>query len=255
MTLNPLSARVWRSAWYLLAYQVLGGLLFAVSFTASVVAASLGITLAGIPLLIGASSVIRGCATLERARLRAIFPGRLPVRYMEANRPGLFANAGTRWKDPATWHELGYLVGMFVPLMILDTVVLSVWIVLLAGITLPIWYWAHVNHYAQGTAVHGVPLGNFPNGPSGHGAAGIYIDSLPKALLAAVICLILFVLFSNVLVATARAHATVAKALLRAPEDPLAEAREVLSRPGPLNSLSPPGSGGRSPGLIEQNHM
>ncbi len=246
MTLNPLAARTWRSAWYLLAYQLLGGLLFIASFTATVVAASLSLTLAGIPLLIAASSVIRGCATLERARLRSIFPGRLPVRYREATTPGLFANARTRWQDPATWHELGYLVGMLVPLAILNSVVLYTWIVLLAGVTLPIWYWAPVNHYAHGLTVHGVQLGYFPDGPSGHGAVGIYIDTLPKALLAAVICLILFVLFGNVVVATARAHATVAKALLRAPEDPLAEAREVLNRPGPLASVAR-GSGDRPP--------
>jgi hypothetical protein len=238
MTLNPLSARVWRSAWYLLCYQLLCGLLFTASFTAAVVAASLSITLAGIPLLIAASSVIRGCATLERARLRLIFPGRLHVSYLKPTRPGLFAAAATRWKDPATWHELGYLVGMFVPLAILNTVVLYIWIVLLAGVTLPIWYWAPVNHYPHGLTVHGVQLGNFPNGPSGHGAVGIYIDTLPKALLAAVISLILFALFSNVLVATARAHAVAARALLRAPEDPLAQAKEVLNRPGPLTSLS-----------------
>jgi hypothetical protein len=238
MTLNPLSARVWRSAWYLFAYQLLGGLLFVASFTASVVAAALCITLAGIPLLIAASSVIRGSATFERARLRSILPGSLPVSYLEPARPGVFAKAATRWKDPATWHELGYLVGMFVPLLVLDTVVLSVWLVLLAGITLPAWYWAPWQTLPNRETFHGYQLGYFPNGPHGHPGYGIYIDTLPKALLAAVICLILFVLFSNVLIATARVHADAARALLRAPEDPLAQAKEVLNRPGPLTSLS-----------------
>ena len=53
------------------------------------------------------------------------------------------------------------------------------------------------------------------------------------------ICLVLFLAFNYVLVATARLHATVARALLHAPEDPLREAKEVLSRPGPLNEFSP----------------
>jgi hypothetical protein len=35
-------------------------------------------------------------------------------------------------------------------------------------------------------------------------------------------------------VATARAHAAVARGLLGPAEDPLREAREVLNRPGPL---------------------
>ena len=76
------------------------------------------------------------------------------------------------------------------------------------------------------------------NGPSGSGAVGFYVDTLPRALLAAVACLILFALFSYVLVLTARAHARVARTLLREPEDPLAEAKDLLRRPGPLPSLS-----------------
>lgn len=141
---------------------------------------------------------------------------------------------------PATWREFGYLVGMFVPLLILGTIVLTVWLALLAGITTPLWYWAPFQHYAHGVTVHGVQLGYFPNGPSGSGATGIYITTLPEALLTAVACLILFTLFSYVLVPAARAHATVARNLLRAPEDPLAEAKAVLQRPGPLPSLLMP---------------
>jgi len=38
-------------------------------------------------------------------------------------------------------------------------------------------------------------------------------------------------------VVTARAHAQIARALLRAPADPLAPARKVLAGPGPLGPL------------------
>jgi hypothetical protein len=235
--LNPLSARIWRAAGYLLAYQVIGWALLAVTLTATAVAAVLLITIIGVPLLIAAASVIRGCASLERARLRVILPGRVEPGYRKPARPGPVAAAATRWKDSATWREFAYLVGMFVPLAIMGLVVSVVWLTLLAGVTLPVWYWAPVEHYSHGLVVHGVQFGYFPNGPSGHGGWGVYVDSLPKALLAAVICLILFVPFSNVLVAAARAHATVARALLRAPADPLAQARQTLERSGPLPSL------------------
>ena len=60
------------------------------------------------------------------------------------------------------------------------------------GVTLPLWYWAPVEHYPHGLAVHGVQLGDSPNRLSGPGAAGVYIDTLPRALLAAVACLVLF---------------------------------------------------------------
>jgi len=58
-----------------------------------------------------------------------------------------------------------------------------------------------------------------------------------EALLAALGCLLLLVPFSYVLALTARTHASVARALLRPPEDPLAQAKDLLQRPGPLPSL------------------
>ena len=67
---------------------------------------------------------------------------------------------------------------------------------------------------------------------SGQPQIGLYADTLPRALLAAAIFLVLFLIFNYVLVLTARTHARVARSLLRAPADPLAEAREVLERPG-----------------------
>ena len=49
--------------------------------------------------------------------------------------------------------------------------------------------------------------------------------------------LVLFLIFNYVLVITARAHAAVARSVLRAPTDPLAEAKNVLAGPGPLGPL------------------
>ena len=65
------------------------------------------------------------------------------------------------------------------------------------------------------------------------------MDTLPKALLAAAGFLVLFLLANYLLVIVARAHARIALALLSAPADPLAEAREVLTQPGPLGRLHP----------------
>jgi hypothetical protein len=149
------------------------------------------------------------------------------------------AQASTRWKDRATWRDLAYLVGLWPALFILDTVVFTVWLVFLAGITLPIWYWAPESTFNHGVTAHGVQFGYFPNGPDGLGGHGFYVDTLPRALLAAAACLILFLLFNYVVVATARAHARVARALLRPAADPLADVKDVLAHPGPLPSLTP----------------
>ena len=244
---QALTASTWRAARYLLGYQVIGWALSAAVLTAAAGAAVLAITLAGIPLLVAAAGVIRGCANAERSRLRAVLGEPVEGRYRGVTRPGIMASASTRWKDPATWRDFAYLAGMFVPLVILGFVVLAVWLTLAAGVTLPLWYWAPYQHFPYGLVVRGVQLGYFPNGPSGHGAAGLYVDTLPKALVTAAACLILFILFNYVVVATARMHAAVARALLRPPQDPLAPAKDLLLVPGPLPPLLSRTSSGISP--------
>lgn len=230
-----LSRGLWRSAWYLLGYLVVGGALFAIALSTAVAGAGLSITLAGLPVLVAAAAAIRWCADVERARLRAMVSGPVVGRYREVVGSGIMAQLRTRWRDPATWRDVAYLVGMFVPLLVLDAIVLAVWWGFLAGITLPIWYWAPWKS-VHGVRYHGYDLGYHPNGPHGPGGWGLYVDTLPKALAVAGVCLILFLLFNYVLVATARAHAAVARGLLGPADDPLLEAKEVLDRPGPLSA-------------------
>jgi Putative sensor len=251
---NPLrlllSASPWLAAGYLAVYVfVTGWVLFSVALTVTVTAACLAITVAGIPLLAAAAAVLRGCADIERGRLRRMLPGPVRGGYREVSGPGIVAQVRTRWHDTATWHDVAYLIGLWLPLFVLDTIVFSIWLTLLAGITLPAWYWAPRGNaglgYVSGTRVHGVVLGYFPHGPDGPGHVGLYVDTLPKALLAAAVFLVLFLLFNYVLVIAARAHVRIARSLLRAPADPLAEAKEVLDRPGPLGPLASQPANGR----------
>jgi hypothetical protein len=230
-----LSRGLWTSVWYLLAYQVVGAVLFSIALTAALTGAVLSITLAGLPVLAAAAAAIRWCADVERSRLRPMVTEPVVGRYRQVAGSGVMAQLRTRWRDPATWRDIAYLVGMFVPLLALDAIVLAAWWAFLAGITLPIWYWAPWQSI-HGVRYHGSQIGYFPNGPHGPDHWGLYIDTLPKALLTAVVCLILFLLFNYVLVATARAHAAVARGLLGPADDPLLEAKEVLGRPGPLSA-------------------
>jgi Putative sensor len=247
---NPLrlcfSASTWLAAGYLAVYVfITGWVLFSVALTTTVTAACLAITLAGIPLLVAAAGVLRGCANVERARLRRMLPRPVHGGYRQPAAAGLVAQVRTRWHDRSTWRDVAYLIGLWVPLFILDTIVFSIWLTLLAGITLPIWYWAPFQHFPHGVTVHGVQLGYFPNGPSGPRHWGLYVDTLAKALLAAAVCLVLFLLFNYVLVLTARGHVRIARSLLRAPADPLAAAKDVLARPGPLGPLARQPANGR----------
>lgn len=74
-----------------------------------------------------------------------------------------------------------------------------------------------------------IQLGSFPHGPHGTGDSGFYIGTLPGALILAAICLVAFLLFNDVAVATARLHAAVVRALL----SPLREAGRCCAAPGP----------------------
>jgi hypothetical protein len=244
---NPLrllvSSGPWRAAWYLGGYVfVTGWVLFSVALTATVSAAVFAITLAGIPLAVAAAAVVRGCAAVERGRLRLVLAGPVPRGgYRATDGLGIIARARTTWRDPAIWRDGAYVIGLWIPLFILDTLVLTIWLTFLAGITVPAWYWAprgtDIAGYSSPTAVHGLAFGYFPHGPHGPGGVGLFVDSLPTALLAAACFLVLFLIFNYVLVLTARAHARVALSLLGAPADPLARAKEVLASPGPLGPL------------------
>ena len=230
-----LSRGPWAAAWYLLGYLAVGSALFAIALSSAVAGAGLSITLAGLPVLVTAAAAIRWCADVERARLRPMVARPVAGAYRQVVGSGVMAQLRTRWRNPATWRDVAYVVGLFVPLLALDTIVLAVWWWSLAGITLPIWYWAPWKS-VHGVRYHGYDLGYHPNGPHGPGGWGLYVDTLPKALAVAGVCLILFLLFNYVVVLTARAHIAVARGLLGAAEDPLRQAKEVLGRPGPLSS-------------------
>jgi hypothetical protein len=237
-----LSPAPWAAFWYLFAYLFTGTVLFAVVLTATTAAVGLCVTIAGFPLLIAAAAVVKSCAAAERARLHPLGQEPISAAYRPVTRPGLLARLATQWSDPALWRDLAYLLGLYAPLMVLNWAALAVWLTILAGITLPVWYRYPHQTFTIGvsgrssSSAHGVQLGYFPHGPHGPGAWGLYVDTLPKALAVAGVCLILFLLFNYVLVAAARLHAAIARALLSPGEDPLREAKEVLRRPGPLQT-------------------
>ena len=239
------SASPWLAAGYLLSYLVVSGVLFAIVVTASVATAALAVTVALAPLLIASAAVIRGCAQAERGRLRQVL--REPVRgsYPGSRELGLWRRARAVWASGATWRDVAYLAGLWVPLFTLDTIVFAIWACFLAGITLPLWY-RHVADVCIGSCgskhVPGVLIGSYPNGPHGAGASGLWLyQSIGPALFVAVGCAVAFLLFNYVLVLTARIHGQVAWAVLGTHRDPLGPALQVLAEPGPLGPLSPTG--------------
>jgi Putative sensor len=238
---NPLSllasADLWTSVGFLFSYLFLSGIWFAIALAAGITAAVFAVTLAGIPVLVAASGVIRFAASAERHRASGLLAAPLPGRYRDTAELGIMAKVRTRWRDGATWRDLAYLLGLWAPLWALDLAVTAVWLALISGIAAPLWYRYPQQDLPGGGTAHGIQLGYFPHGPHGPGGHGFYITTLPQALVAAVCFLVAFLLFNYVVVATARAHTRVARAVLGAHADPLAPARGVLASPGPLGPL------------------
>jgi hypothetical protein len=217
---NPLrqffSAGPWWATIYLASYVPVGTVCFVVCLAVLLVSSLLNVTWLGLPLLIGAAAVLRGCATVERLRTR-VTGMTVASRYRPVTGAGLFAHLSTRWHDPGTWRDVAYLVGMFPVLFVLDIASLVIWAVCLAGITMPAWYW---------TSRDGVPVG------------GLFrIDSLPAALVTMAVSIVPVVLASYFVVGAARAHRALARMVLGPYVDPLAEAKRVLAGPGPLPTI------------------
>ncbi|MEP7025444.1 MAG: sensor domain-containing protein, partial [Actinomycetota bacterium] len=231
------SAAPWSAAGFLAGYLVLGAVWFAIALAASVTAAVFAVTLAGLPLLVAASSAIRFAADGERHRVRHMLTGPLRSGYRSEAEAGIMAQVRTRWRDPATWRDLACLFALWPVLLFLDLVALTIWLALLGGIAAPLWYRYPEQDLAHGATAHGIQLGYFPHGPAGPGGHGIYITTMSQALIAAACFLAAFLLFNYVLIVAAQAHTRIARALLRPPADPLAGAKSVLAGPRPLGPL------------------
>lgn len=208
-----LSPAPWLATAYLASYAPVGAICFGIS-VAVVASAVVNITWLALPWLVVMAAILRGAATVERWRAQLVGPP-IPSPYQPVPGPGLFASIRVRWRDRATYRDCAYLIGMFVPLLVLDVVGLAVWLAGLAGITLPVWYWS-ISPRHSGLS---------------------WLDNMWAASVAAFVCLVLLPLLAYVVVGAAATHRAVVRTLLGPYVDPLAEAKQILAGPGPLRAL------------------
>ena len=226
----------WRATAYLLSYLALGPIMFAFVLVLLVLTAVANITWLGLPVLAGAGVLVRGCATIERARSGLVGPAIVgdyrPVTGNVANR------AKTRWTDPATFRDCAYLVLAFPLLMVLDAAVSVAWLSVLGLVTVPAWFWMIFQTWPNGETGHGLMIGHFPNGPGG-GGIGVWIGDIGTALVVSVITLAIAALVGAPLVmAAARLRVRLTNRLLGPAVDPLAAAKKILAGPGPLPAVT-----------------
>ncbi|KAF4406792.1 MULTISPECIES: sensor domain-containing protein [Streptomyces] len=205
-------AAPWKATAYLAGHVLLGPPMFALCTVTLVVTFALNITMLGLPLLLVAAAVLRGCAHIERMRVRLVAE---PVQaaYRTVEPTGLLAAVKARWSDPATLRDVACLVVLFVPLLLLDALALALWVTTLALILVPTWYWAV---------------------PDGSAIVVLRVDTLPAACLAALAACLLALVTVHAVVGAAKLHSTVVRYVLGPRADPLAEAKRLLAEPGPL---------------------
>lgn len=216
----------WTASLYLLTYPIVGTIGFLLAVVATLVAIPLAVTWLVLPILAFNAWVIRRCAAVERQRYRIVGPP-LQCDHLPTS-AGLLAGVRARWTEAATWRDLGYLVGLFVPLLALDVAALLVWLILLALLTCPLWFWVVPQHLDDGRVVHGLALGYLPDGPGAAGGWGVWIGSAWTAVLAALVAFVILLAYQYVLVGAAKLHRHAARVMLGPRIDPLAELREIV---------------------------
>jgi signal transduction histidine kinase len=131
--------------WIELSYLLLGGLTsclaFGVLLAGSIVGGLLGVTIVGLPVLVGAFWTARRLAGIERARARLLGPP-IPERWRRPAKPGVQARLASYAKDPQTWKDLGWLT-LLTPIGFGFAVgAATIWGVVGWALSTPLWWWA-----------------------------------------------------------------------------------------------------------------
>jgi Putative sensor len=214
----------WLATAYLFSYLPTGLVFFCCGLAVAAVCVALAVTWLALPLLVGAAGLLRGAAHVERRRA-ALVGEKIEPAVRRLGGPGLLAMIRAAWRDAATWRACAYMVPMFPLLFVMDVGVLMLWLVTLAGVTVPAWYSSVSMRLPDGTETFGLWLG-YP------------VDTLPVALLTAAGFAVLALAAAYLVIGAALLHRAVAKALLGPPVDPLDEAKRMLAEPGPLDHVN-----------------
>ena len=128
-------------------YVLLGFPLGLIACVLAFVLFGLGIGLSllwiGLPLLMAMMLLIRGFATLERARVGAVLGRRLPhPAYKRVIGPSFWRRVFTPLTDGQSWLDLLHAMFRFIPSTIAFSLVVTWWAGALGGLTVPLWDWA-----------------------------------------------------------------------------------------------------------------
>ena len=213
-----ISREPWLAAGFLVLGLPIGTFWFVVLVVLSATGAALTIVWVGVPILALTLVICVAAARAERARVRAFFGEAILTPYRPL--------APWSWRpmdwlrrtrelagDRAVWRDLAYLLLLF-PIGIAEFVIAVVAVAVPLGLVLmPAYYWAVVAVAGEGPTFVSTP------------ERSIVIDTLPEALVAAAVGLVVAVPAGWALLGTARGHLALARWLLGPSRQAALEAR------------------------------
>ena len=173
----------------------LGLLWFVVLAALLLVGLPLTIVWVGLPILALAMLACVYGVRVERWRLRALLGTRLPAPFRPLPRGPVLARARARAADPALWRGLLYLL-LLLPTGLAELVVVSVLAFSAVLISYPLWFWV------------------LPDGVAIRATGAFVADTLPEALLVAVVGLPALAAAVALIPHASRAHGALGRALL-----------------------------------------
>jgi signal transduction histidine kinase len=196
-TIEP---RTWTAALYLVASLAVGVFWFVVLVTGISVGLSLVIIWVGLPILGLTMLAWRGGAWLERRWIGLMLGARIPEPYRPLPSGGLLARWLAMAADPATWKDFAYLVLLFPLGLIWFVVTVTLWSLALSLLTVPIYY-----RLLPDARIEVVWFSDRPN---------VILDTVPEAIAAAALGVVLVVAAAWATRGMANAHAFIAQGLL-----------------------------------------
>jgi len=198
----PVEARTWLALLYLLSSFVVGLAWFCLIVTGLVTGVSLAILWIGIPLVGATIWAWRWGARIERRWIAITLGNVIDDPY----RPLPEATRRRRWKtivhDRATWKDLAYLLLLFPLGTLWSVIVVTFWATAVGLLTLPLWYSTLPDGRAEVVTVGDDPL--------------FVVQGPGRALLAALVGLLLVPVAALVTRAVGGAHGCLAQSLLGA---------------------------------------
>lgn len=204
-----------------IASAVVAAALWVTALTAGLV---LAITVVAAPAILAVIAVVRAFTRLERRRALMVIPVPIPESPPVDRGQPAWARLKASLRDGGTWRDLAWTMLTSALSLVLGVAAIAAWAAAAYLVSLPAWYWST-------PASSGVP------------SVGVAIDSLPRALLACLVGVLLVPIAALIGIVLARVDVAAMRAVLTPAQGAPDRAVSGSAPAGPAASGEPPLAG------------